>query len=253
MKAIILAAGEGKRLQPYTLDRPKCMVEINEISLIDRQIAVLEKEKIAEIVLIGGYKLEMLKGKGSRLKQNPIYAESNMVWTLFCAEEELEGEVIISYGDIVYSKDILQKLLKSEKDIAVIIDKDWENYWRERNENPLDDAETLRLNPDGRITEIGQKPQSISEIQGQYIGLMKFSAKGLKQIKTIFYKAKEDIHLLGKPVKEAYMTDLLQSVIDHGIEVSSVLVEGGWVEIDTVDDKNALVTINRLKKIHSQG
>ena len=41
-------AGEGKRLQPYTLDRPKCMVEINEISLIDRQIAVLEKEKIAE-------------------------------------------------------------------------------------------------------------------------------------------------------------------------------------------------------------
>ena len=122
-----------------------------------------------------------------------------------------------------------------------------------RNENPLDDAETLRLNPDGRITEIGQKPQSISEIQGQYIGLMKFSAKGLKQIKTIFYKAKEDIHLLGKPVKEAYMTDLLQSVIDHGIEVSSVLVEGGWVEIDTVDDKNALVTINRLKKIHSQG
>ena len=62
-KVILLVAGEGKRLRPYTLDRPKCMVEIEGISLIDRQLAVLNSEGIDNIVLIGGYKSEMLKDR----------------------------------------------------------------------------------------------------------------------------------------------------------------------------------------------
>ena len=110
----------------------------------------------------------MLEGKGDRLKENPRYFETNMVWTLFSAEEELEGDLIISYGDIVYSREILQTLLDSKSDISVVIDKDWESYWRARNDNPLDDAETLRLSKNGRILELGQKPQSVDEIQGQY-------------------------------------------------------------------------------------
>ena len=92
MKAIILAAGEGSRLRPYTLDRPKCLVEVAGVSLIDRQISILQSCGIDEVVVIGGYRSEMLEGKGTRLKTNDRYAETNMVWTLFCAEEELSGE-----------------------------------------------------------------------------------------------------------------------------------------------------------------
>ena len=136
LKVIILAAGEGTRLRPYTLDRPKCMVEIESVSLIDRQLEVLQSEGIDDIVIIGGYKSEMLKRGGIKLKVNARYFETNMVWTLFSAEEELEGDVIVSYGDIVYSKNILKALIKSKADIAVTVDKKWESYWRERNENP---------------------------------------------------------------------------------------------------------------------
>jgi len=137
-KVILLVAGEGKRLRPYTLDKPKCMVEIDGVSLIDRQLAVLKSEDLENIVMIGGYKIEMLKQYGIKLINNPRYYETNMLWTLFCAEDELEGDVIVSYGDIVYSREILKSLLKSTADIAVTIDKEWESYWQARNEDPLD-------------------------------------------------------------------------------------------------------------------
>jgi L-glutamine-phosphate cytidylyltransferase len=83
LKAIILAAGEGTRLRPYTLDRPKCLVEVDGQSLLERLLAVLATEFIHPIVLIGGYLIEMLKRPGIELRINPRYAETNMVWTLF--------------------------------------------------------------------------------------------------------------------------------------------------------------------------
>jgi len=248
-KVILLVAGEGKRLRPYTLDRPKCMVEINGISLIDRQLSVLQAEGLDDIVMIGGYKADMLKRDGIKLKINPRYYETNMVWTLFSAEEELKGGVIVSYGDIVYSREILQSLLKSNADIAVTIDKEWENYWRSRSENPLDDAETLKLREDGTISEIGQKPHSLDEIEGQYMGLMKFSDKGIAQLKEVFYSAVKRGELSGKNIYNSYMTDLLQELINTPINVTSVPVNSNWVEIDTVEDLQSLITQKRIKEI----
>jgi choline kinase len=249
LKAIILAAGEGTRLRPYTLDRPKCLVEVDGISLLDRQLAVLATQAISPIVLIGGYRIDMLKRPEIDLKVNPRYAETNMVWTLFCAEEELEGDILLCYGDIVYSREILEALLKSDADIAVAIDLEWESYWRARNEDPLDDAETLKLTNDGQIIEIGQKPKSLSEIEGQYMGLMKFSAKGIKQLKKAFNDAKISGALRGKSLEKAYMTDLLQEMIDLNFRLDAVTVNGGWVEVDTVSDLNSDVTRSRLQKI----
>jgi len=249
LKVVILAAGEGTRLRPYTLDRPKCMVEIDGVSLIDRQLEVLKSEGIGDIVIIGGYKSEMLKRGDIKLKVNDRYFETNMVWTLFSAEEELEGDIIVSYGDIVYSKNILKALIKSKADIAVTIDMKWEGYWRERNENPLDDAETLKLRKDGTISEIGQKPSSLEEIEGQYMGLMKFSSEGVRQIKSAFHSALESGKLLGKEVENSYMTDLLQSIVNIGGKVASVQIDEDWVEVDTVEDLHAPITLERVKRI----
>lgn len=251
LKAIILAAGEGTRLRPYTLDRPKCLVEVEGRSLLDRQLAVLAAEEVRSIVLIGGYRVEMLKRPGVDIRINPRYAETNMVWTLFCAENDLEGDVLLCYGDIVYSQEILHALLQSKADIAVAIDLGWEAYWRARNENPLDDAETLKLAADGRILEIGQKPKSLAEIEGQYMGLMKFSAKGLQLLKQTFHDAKSAGTLRGKPLEKAYMTDLLQAMIDLDIRLEAVTVNGSWVEVDTVEDLLSEVTRTRLSQIAS--
>ena len=248
-KVILLVAGEGKRLHPYTLDRPKCMVEIDGISLIDRQLSILRGEGLDNIIMIGGYKSKMLEGKVKKIMHNPKYYNTNMVKTLFCAEEELEGEIIVSYGDIVYSKNILKALMKSTADISVTIDKNWENYWRQRNPNPLLDAETLKLNSEGNITEIGQKPKSLDEIEGQYMGLMKFSNEGLRQIKKIFYSSLNNDKILTKPANNAYMTDLLQAVINTGKTIQSIPIYDNWVEVDTVEDLRSSETIARLKSI----
>jgi L-glutamine-phosphate cytidylyltransferase len=249
MKAIILAAGEGSRLHPYTLDRPKCLVEVDGESLLDRQIKVLKSKGVNQIILIGGYLSEMLERDDAELRINPIYDETNMVYTLFCAESDLNDGAIVSYGDIVYSKTILSALLKSDADITVAIDLDWETYWRVRNENPLDDAETLKLSLDGQIIEIGQKPKSLEEIEGQYMGLMKFSAKGMQLLKKTFHDAKSVGTLRGKSIEKAYMTDLLQEMIDMDIRLDAVPVKGGWVEVDTVKDLENEITLKRLESI----
>ena len=251
MKAIVLAAGEGSRLRPYTLERPKCLVEVQGKSLLDRQLEVLRAEGVSDIIIIGGYLSEKLEGRGSRQYHNPRYDETNMVWTLFCAEKELEGDVIVTYGDIVYSADVLKALLADKSDISVTIDLDWEAYWRARLENPLEDAETLKLDSDGFVKELGQRPNDLSEIEGQYMGLMKFTAIGAEALKSVFKEAKQRRQIRGKPVENAYMTDLLQEMIDRGHKIKSVPVHGGWIEVDTVDDLKSGVTRSRLKIIHN--
>jgi len=251
-KAIILAAGEGTRLRPYTLDRPKCMVEVDGRSLLDRHLAVLRAEGVNELVLVGGYRSEMLRRPNVGMHINPRYAETNMVWSLFAAESEMTGPTIIAYGDIVYSRRILRSVLDSSADIAVAIDLDWEAYWRARNEDPLADAETLKLSADGAILEIGQKPKSLTEIEGQYMGLMKFSAAGIETLKEEFHAARTGGGIRGKSAEKAYMTDVLQSLIDDGQRLQSVPIHGGWVEVDTVDDLHAPITAGRLAGIASE-
>ncbi|MGD2170994.1 MAG: phosphocholine cytidylyltransferase family protein [Gammaproteobacteria bacterium] len=249
VKAIILAAGQGTRLRPYTEDRPKCLVEVEGESLLERQLDVLRSETVERVVVIGGYRAEMLQRPEIELRLNPRFAETNMVWTLFCAESDLEGDLLLCYGDIVYSRDALRAVLESQADITVAIDLEWESYWRARNEDPLDDAETLRLSTDGAILEIGQQPRSLAEIEGQYMGLMKFSARGVETLKLIFHEARAAGTLGGKSPENAYMTDLLQAMIDAGHRLQAVPVHGGWVEVDTVDDLLSEVTRERLNRI----
>lgn len=251
-KAILLVAGEGARLRPFTLDRPKCMVEVDGISLLNRQLSVLHSDsRIKEIFMIGGYRADMLERPGISLKLNPRFFETNMVWTLFCAEEELTGNVVICYGDIVYSPQILGALLDCDADIAITVDKDWESYWRARNEDPMFDAETLKLRSDGSVYELGRKPRSLDEIEGQYMGLIKLSPRGVEILREVFHAAKAKRELGGKTIEKAYMTDLLQAVIDAGHILQSVPIHGGWVEVDTVSDLQSQVTRERLAKIPS--
>jgi L-glutamine-phosphate cytidylyltransferase len=252
-EAILLVAGEGTRLRPYTFDRPKCLVEVNGESLLDRQLRVLKSCNVNDVTLVGGYRNDMLSNKNCDLIVNSEYHSSNMVWTLLCAIDEIDKidcDLIISYGDIVYSKDILLNLINSNKDISVAIDMEWESYWRTRNENPIDDAETLRINSAGEIIEIGQKPLSISEIQGQYMGLIKLSAGGFSVMKKFIKTIIDDNRLLGdSEIRHAYMTDLLQGMISDDIVISSVPIHSVWVEIDTPDDLNSPITASRIRDI----
>lgn len=241
MNAIILAAGEGKRLRPLTNKKPKGLVELFGKSILERQIELFLDSGITDISIVTGYNDKMIKFNQINYFHNPNFKTTNMVETLFCAEEKLKESTIISYGDIIFEKTVLQKLIDSKYEISIIIDLAWKEYWEKRFENPLDDAESLTLH-DGFITNIGQKPLTLEQIQGQYIGLMKFQNNGIKNLKE-FYNysrkiAKSGINPLNSkiPFNQSYITDLLQSMINSGYELKAVPIEHGWLELDTFND-----------------
>lgn len=252
-KALILAAGEGSRLHPLTLDRPKCLIDAGGQPLIDYQLDILRQQQYGDIVFIKGYLADRLERPGARYYTNSAFAETNMVWTLFCARDEFDADLVVSYGDIAYGADALRALDESSADIAVVVDRLWHEYWQERYEDPLEDLETLRIDGAGRIVDIGQKPKSMDEIQGQYIGLMKFTQRGLKALEEVFDEAvSSGVSINGRAPEKAYMTDLLQAVINRGHSVVPVFIDGGWVEVDTIDDLNAPITQARLSAIRQE-
>ena len=121
MKAIILAAGKGTRLMPFTTNTPKCLVSINNKCLIDHQINVLKSRNIQDITIVAGYLGHQLAGKG-RVIMNKKYETTNMIYSLYCGINEICGETLITYGDIVYSTQLLDLLIRDKHDISVPID-----------------------------------------------------------------------------------------------------------------------------------
>lgn len=233
MKAIVLAAGQGTRLRPLTNDRPKCMVEFKGKPIIDYIIETMHCVGISNIHIVTGYKSEVLrkylsKECGITFYCNEEYDSTNMLCSLWCANDEFDDDVIISYSDIIYSNDILQKLVDSKAEIAITIDKDWRKLWELRMDDPLSDAESLLLDASDNVTEIGRKTDSYEEIQGQYMGLIKVSKRGWDKVMGV-YSTILDTHNM-------YMTDFLQLIINNGVAVKAIPVNGGWIEIDTLSD-----------------
>ena len=238
MKAIILAAGRGSRLHPYTEQCPKCLTELGGRTLIERQIDTLGAAGVTDIVIVTGYLGDMLALDGTRQVVNPDWATTNMVESLFCAEAEFTGDMIVSYGDIVYEPRVLSALLDSAEDISVVVDRQWRAYWESRFEDPLSDAESLTLDANGHITDIGNPPESLDDIEAQYTGLMRFRGPGVEALKAARagLDTKERAWMEKRTVANAYMTDLLMEIILTGGTISAVPVDGGWLEIDTVED-----------------
>lgn len=250
MKVIILAAGQGTRLRPLTDDRPKCMVEVNGRSIIDRQLDTMFACGIKEedITIIAGYRGDVLKAKfsGTQMKFiiNEAYETTNMVCSLMCARKLMEehDDILISYGDIIYNEVVLKKILETEEQAGVIVDDGWYEYWSERCENPLDDAETLMFDENHYLVEIGQKTDDLKKVQSQYIGLMRFRGTALKAVLDLAKEAKrrteagENLWRTTRTYQKMYMTDLLQGLIDEGNQLKAVHIERGWFEIDDCED-----------------
>jgi len=238
VKAIILAAGSGRRLQPYSSSKPKCLVEVAGQSLLQRQIEVMRSLSIHDITVITGYMADKIDVIGTRKFHNPKYAHTNMVSTLFMAAEILNSgdPVIVSYGDIIYEKEILRRVISCNAPICLPVDVQWERYWSARMSDPLSDVETLKLSAFGDVIELGKKPISRSEIQGQYIGLMKFDASLAGQLTTIYNGLERSDEYDGKDFDNMYMTTFLQILIDLEWRAKAIKIENGWLEVDTPDD-----------------
>ena len=242
MKMIILAAGQGTRLRPLTNDKPKCMVKYQGKPIIDYILDVAKECSVKNIALVNGYKKEVLEEYLSDEKlnfyTNKEFDSTNMVSTLFCAKDFMDDDIIISYADIVYKKEVLEKLIKSKEDFSVVVDRKWRELWFQRMENPLDDAETLKIK-DGKILELGKKPKSYDEIEEQYIGLIKISKNILNKVIDFYENLDRNKMYDGKDFDNMYMTSFIQMIIDNLLDVKPVFIDGGWVEVDCVEDMKA--------------
>lgn len=219
-------------MKKLTEQTPKCLLQFQGKALLDWQIEAIRGAGIEEIAIVTGYKRELLANRGLVEFHNERWFETNMVESLTKAEFWLqEAPCIVSYSDIVYEASAITSLMKSDSSIAITYDPNWRGLWEKRFDDPLEDAETFRLAADSKVMEIGKQPQSLSEIQGQYMGLLRFTPQGWAEVKrirsTLSEAERENVH----------MTSILQAVADRQVlQIDAINYEGTWAEFDRAQD-----------------
>ena len=205
MKGIILAAGESKRLRPLTNDIPKCLISVGNQSIIDYQIKALINNQITEIVVVVGYMAETIMKKLTtdypdlqfKFIYNPIYGQTNTVYSLWLASQELDDDVIYFNADVLTHPDVISRLVESEYDTCLA-----------NNHDSIDEeAVKMIITPEKRITEIS-KQVSLDKAAGEFIGIAKFS----KKYNQLFKKN------LTKVVKQGEINNYFESAIQEGLE-----------------------------------
>lgn len=238
MRVIILAAGQGTRLRPLTNDRPKCMVELDGKPLIEYQLDLFKKFNIKDINIVTGYLEDKINFNGTKKFYNPNFETTNMVSTLFCAKELFDGadDILISYGDIIFNDSVFDAIEKANDKINVVVDKQWKKYWEARMDDPLRDVETLKIDKDGNIKELGKKPNSYDDIEGQYIGLIKIRKDMVVKVKEYYANLNKDLIYDVKDYENMYMTSFLQMLADSLIPLTPIYINNGWIEVDEPSD-----------------
>ena len=246
VRAVILAAGRGTRLGPRSSELPKAFVEIEGRTLLAHQRRVLAASGIDDVHIVLGHGRRLAERhqdvQGLTVWENPDYAATNMVTTLFCARDIFAGDadVIIAYGDIVYEPNVVAAVLAVDAPITIAVDRAWLAYWSARMEDPLSDAETLRLGEEDRILDVGGRPRSLEEIEGQYIGLIRIRSEDAARLVGEWDRMLEADE--GRPAAEPpvssrlYMTDFLRLLIAAGWDVRGAPITNGWLEVDRPED-----------------
>jgi choline kinase len=252
MKAIILAAGRGRRMGEYGENLPKSLLPFAGSTLLDLQMTALRRGGVTGITIVTGFKHELIAPKGCTLYRNPEYATTNMVESLMCARPELEGEVLLAYADIVYSVSLVEAMLASTADVAVAVDDAWRDYWKARYGTTETDLESLTVSPQGKILELGRSVESSEGIDYRYIGLVKCGGEGLRRALALYdIKQAEGSAWVqsGQPFRQGYMTDLLSELINAGVNVEPVVAQHGWLEFDTEEDYELACELERTGEV----
>ena len=239
MKAIVVAAGPGSRLMPVTNEMPKCLLEVGGKTILERALEALRENGIEKIVVVRGYCSYLVNYPNVTYYENPNFRKNNILRSLFYAEGEMNDDFIFAYSDIIYSREIVTRLIESETDIALTVDVNWIQTYEGRDLHPISEAELVKVE-NGKVVKIGKGIVHPEEAHGEFIGLAKFSKSGAEVMKAAYNRVAEEHPAApfqnAASLEKAYMTDMIQELVDNGSLVQSIDIEGGWMEIDTPQD-----------------
>lgn len=236
MKAIVLAAGRGSRMGKSTKNLPKSFMKINNNEKLIECILKNFLKKRIKVTIVTGYKsflFKYLKSNNVQLKKNNRWKTNNISGTLYRADKILSNfECIVSYADIFYHDEAINLLTNDKRKncITILSYQKWKKLWIKRFKNPLLDLETFKKSKDKKLIEIGNKPKSLKDINGQYMGLFRITPFAWKKIKNFFKNNKKDICKLD-------ITSLFNIVIKNNI--CPIYVKNynkSWFEVDSYRD-----------------
>lgn len=176
MKAIILSAGQGSRLGHIVDGQPKCLIDFNGRSLLDRQLDTLEASGVHEAVVVTGFHDELVEaalakrggGPNVRTIYNPFYKVADNTGSLFMAREALTGDCLVWNGDTLVSNALMRRVLANDRaGICVTIDR----------KDAYDEDDMKVVEEGGRLKAIGKR-LPLSSVNAESIGLLAFRSGG---------------------------------------------------------------------------
>jgi choline kinase len=238
--AIIIGAGRGRRLMPTTADSPKCFAEVGGRRMLDWTIAALADAGIGDICFVGGYQIGKVQQDYPRFafRHNRGWENNNILLSLMHAEDLMGRGFLCCYSDILFTGDVVKRLLETPGDIVLSVDTLWEERYRHRTQHPPDDAEKV-MTRNGQVTRI-HRAILPNEAHGEFTGISRFTAAGASQLTEHFHRAKH-AHA-GRPFREApvfekaYLIHLYQEMIEAGVRMAHADTPGHYMEVDTQED-----------------
>jgi choline kinase len=250
-KAIIVAAGRGRRLGGSTAEIPKCMVRVNGQPILHWQLRAFAAAGIRDVVIVRGYLGDRIDpGEFPvRFVDNPEWERNNILASLMYAAGEFSGGVYFSYCDIVYAPSVVARLAAAARSSAaslaasLIIDRRWADAYQGRTLHPVSEAELTAIEglaQEVRVVQVGKGAVPAAQAVGEFIGLAHFSAAGAAALSKTWQHA-----LAGgldapfgraKTLRQAYLTDALNAMAGAGEHLAPVFIHGEWREIDTQQD-----------------
>ncbi len=248
--AVVLAAGDGAALGEEFQGLPKALLEIKGRTILERQVAALNALGIKDVAVVRGLFSERFALPNVRVYENPHYRTTGEVASLLRARAELRGRAVVLYGDIVFERQALEKLLLAEADIAILVDRTFQESRGKLEGRPGIDRVTYATPPpEGPralaseelpfVRRVGQRIPA-DETHAEFVGILALSGAGARRLLDAADRAAA--RFAGRPFYEApsferaALTDLLQMLIDEDVPVRAVETFKGWMEIDTFED-----------------
>ncbi|MBI4125590.1 MAG: phosphoenolpyruvate mutase [Deltaproteobacteria bacterium] len=233
-KAVILAASRGEVLDALTQERPKAMIPVGGEPLLFRQIRTLQEAGVKDVTVVRGYCKEVIDAPGLRYVDNEIYASSKELVSLWKGIQNLSGPAFIAYGDILYKKYVPTLLLQEEEDFVIAVDSEWE-----RSGNRKRYADYVSCDVPYRRTLLDH-PVYLTRMDadlvpaticGEWIGLLRASAEGIKIIQKILAELSQQ-----EAFSKMRMAHLFNALRQKGYKARVHYIRGHWLDVDDLTD-----------------